>query len=59
MAQALIILRELQQELTHFGRHADKLTLVEGSKQVVVSDSTEEVYHQVLWLACLCSTDRA
>lgn len=46
VAQALIVLKEVEQ-LTHFGRHSNKLKLVTGTKQVVVSDDTKTVHSQV------------
>ena len=46
VAQALVVLKEVKQ-LTHIGRHQDKLNLVQGTKKVVVSDTTEKEYSQV------------
>lgn len=46
VAQALVVLKEVQQ-LTHFGRHQEKLKLVAGTKQVVVNDATEKENSQV------------
>ena len=46
VAQALIALNKVDQ-LTHFGRHAEKLKLVTATKQVVVSDGTKTEHSQV------------
>lgn len=45
VAQALIVLKEVQQ-LTHFGRHQDKLKLISGSEYHVVSDETKTEHSQ-------------
>jgi len=46
VAQALIVLKEVKQ-LTHFGRHQEKLRLVSGTNQVVVNDKTKTEHNQV------------
>ncbi len=46
VAQALIVLKEVEQ-LTHFGRHQEKLGLVSGTKHVIVDDDTRTQHSQV------------
>ena len=46
VAQALVILKEVEQ-LTHFGRHQEKLRLVNGTNQVVVNHETKTEHSQV------------
>lgn len=45
VAQALVVLKEVKQ-LTHFGRHQEKLRLVNGTNQVVVNDETKTEHSQ-------------
>lgn len=59
VAQALVVLKEVEQ-LTHFGRHQEKLRLICGSQQVVVTGETKTKHDQVsmkegLWLANCCT----
>ncbi len=46
VAQALIVLKEVKQ-LTHFGRHQEKLRLVSGTNQVLVNDESKTEHSQV------------